>query len=88
MFTITLHYVRHRQFVSDLARGITLYVASIGLSDDSTDTLHLLKNGESVRLLPRRFLRAVKILLFTQIHYLFFMYVCMYVDLYRATLRA
>ena len=42
---VYVHSVRHKRFVSDLSKGLTLYVSSICLSDDSTDALHVLKAG-------------------------------------------
>jgi len=42
---VYVHSGRHKRFVSDLANGLTLYVSSISLSDDSTDALFVLKAG-------------------------------------------
>jgi len=42
---VCVHSGRHKRFVSDLAKGLTLYVSSTCLSDDSTDALRVLKAG-------------------------------------------
>jgi len=43
---VALCSLRHKSFVSGLARGITLYAASISSSDNSADAFRALKTGE------------------------------------------
>lgn len=47
LIRVYVHSGRHKRFVSGLAKGLTLYISSIRLSDNSTDAVHVLKTGES-----------------------------------------